>query len=157
MTATPQDMPTQEKAESKEQKNEWKEKYVRLYAEFENTKKRMQREQHFARRMANKNLILDLLSTLDDLERAISNLNESEEATKGLQLILTNLQTKLTNQGVQPITITIGQEPNPHEHHVLTKVETPNTAQKGKIVEVITKGYTLHDQILRHAQVIIGA
>ena len=139
----------------------WQQRYIRLYAEFENSKKRQAREQHSWYRMANKSLILALLPTLDNLTRAIESMKGDDasqhETKEGLNLILTNLQKCLEEQGLQPIQVEVGQEPNPQEHHVLTKVATDNEAHKGKIVEVITTGYALHEQVLRHAQVIIGA
>ena len=149
---TPSDQPAPEE--------NWKEKYIRLYAEFENTKKRMHREQLTWYRMANKELILDLLQTLDDLERAIDNLQKDEVITedtqKGLTLIHTNLLNSLQKKGLTLMQVEIGTEPNPQEHNILTKVNTDNEALKGKITEVVTKGYYLHEQVIRHAQVLIG-
>ena len=148
-------------AENPQPQEDWKEKYVRLYAEFENTKKRLQRDQLNWHLLANKNLILDLLPTLDDLERAIENLKQSEDSQQdtqqGLTLILTNLHTQLEEKGLKPMDVQIGQEPNPQEHHILTKVTSPQEKLKGKITEVVTKGYLLHNHVIRHAQVTIGA
>ena len=139
----------------------WHEKYLYLSAEIKNIKKRIARDQAILDRMANKALILDLLPTLDDLERAINtskkNEQNNQETEKGLKLILTNLVKNLQEKGLQLIKATIGEEPNPEQHHVLTKVPTNEQTLKGKITEVVTKGYFFHDQIIRPAQVIIGA
>lgn len=142
------------------EKENWQEKYIRLYAEFENAQKRMQRDQLIWYRMANKELMLDLLATLDDLERAMTNVDiekdNQKEIQKGLNLIYTNLLEKLTKKGLQSMEVEIGRDPNPQEHHILTKINTENEALKGKIAKIVTKGYMLHDQVIRHAQILIG-
>lgn len=143
----------------KEEPQEWKKKYIRLYAEFENSRKRLQREQLNISLMANKNLILDLLPTLDNLERAIEDLkknNTKEETQKGFTLILTNLYNTLEKKGLKAMNVEIGQEPNPQEHQILNQTPTQNPKLKGKITQIVNKGYFLHHVVLRHAQVIIG-
>ncbi|MEM7361389.1 MAG: nucleotide exchange factor GrpE [Bacteroidota bacterium] len=138
---------------------DWKEKYIRLYAENENSQKRLAREQLTRSLMANKAFILDLLPIIDDLERAIDNLqaaNVPKETQKGLTLILGNLHDTLSQRGLTPIKADIGQEPNPEEHRILSQLPTKDEQLQGKITEVIQKGYSLHQQIIRPAQVITG-
>lgn len=148
-----------DKPKKEESAQEWKERYIRLYAEHENSKKRLHREQLNRVFMANKRLILDLLPTLDDLERAIESLHDTKtekETQKGLSLILTNLHKSLADKGLQTMEIAIGQEPDPQSHHILTQMPTKDEKLKGKIVKIVTKGYFLHHTVIRHAQVIIG-
>ena len=147
-------------AHSKEAtKPDWKEKYIRLYAETENSQKRLAREQLTKSLMGHKAFILDLLPVVDDLERAIDNLKETDvaqETQKGLTLIVANLHDTLAQKGLTPIKAVVGQEPDPAKHQILSQVPTQDQKLQGKITEVITKGYYLHQQIIRHAQVIIG-
>lgn len=156
-TEDTQSASTQEQVPPPTPEEDWQGKYIRLYAEFENTKKRLHRDRLLAHRMANKHLILDLLPTLDNLVRAIENLSETQETQQGLTLILTNLQKTLADKGLQPMHVQIGQDPNPQEHHILTQAETTQQELKGKITQIVTQGYLLHDQVIRPAQVIIGA
>ena len=120
-----------QQGEGQEDPQAWKEKYIRLYADFENAKKRLEREQINNRLLANKKLILALLPTLDNLERAIEDLKKNqakEETQKGFSLILTNLYNTLEEKGLKAIDAEIGQEPNPPR----TSNPQPNADQNRK-------------------------
>ncbi len=139
---------------------EWKDKYIRLYAEFENYKKRISREQLIWEHIAHKDIILHVLPILDDLERGVCSLEEAEqdckETQKGIELIQSNLYKALTRKGLQVMEVNIGDEFDPQRHEALTKAPTEDPQLKDKIVTIVTKGYLLHDKVIRPAQVIIG-
>ena len=136
---------------------DWKEKYVRLYADFDNYKKRLAREQRLWATMAAEGLITQLLPVLDDLERALQSLQGQQESHKGVLLIYSKLQKLLEQQGLTPVAVKVGDAVDTTEHQTLTQLPTDKVELQGKILEVVEKGYRLHGKLLRAAKVILGA
>lgn len=142
------------------QQEDVQDKYLRLCAEFENYKRRTDKERLNWITNANQGIIMTLLPMLEDFERALSIFNTTEpehkEQHKGIQLIYDKFFKVLQQQGLSPIQIAKGDTFNPDQHEALTQVPTEDKALKGKIIEVIAKGYLLHDKTIRIAKVIIG-
>ncbi len=140
-----------------ENNNEYKEKYLRLYAEYENYRKRTNKERVEIISTANKELIFNILFVLDDMERALSDLakNNNIESQDGLSLIYNKLKNTLDKEGVNELKISKGDDFDPDKCEAITKIPTTNEL-KEKIVDIIQKGYTLNDKIIRFAKVIIG-
>lgn len=145
---------------SQEKKADWHDKYLRLYAEFDNYKKRIAKQQFAWVNMANERLIMALLPVLADFELAISadqkakNKNQIEK--KGIQIIYDKLFKALQQQGLSPMKITPGDNFDPDYHEALTTMPVKDDKLKAKIVEVVTKGYLLNKKVIQVAKVIIG-
>jgi molecular chaperone GrpE len=135
-------------------------KYLRLYSEFDNYRKRTLREKLELSKVASTDVIKSILPVVDDLERAYAAIETTEEAhsaTKdGLGLILNKLMNILSQQGVEPIK-SIGEDFNTDFHEAVTKIPAPSPELKGKIVDVIEKGYILSGKVIRFAKVIVGS
>lgn len=137
---------------------EEKDKYIRLFAEFENYKKRTQREKLDFFQYANEELMVSLLAVIDDFERAIKELakGDDEEQLKGVELIYQKLKHKLTEKGLKPIEVKAGDALDVDFHEAITQIPAPSDELKGKIVDVIETGYLLHDKVIRFAKVVTG-
>lgn len=143
--------------EVKKQKDELNDKYTRLVAEFDNYKKRTDKEYLSLILNANEKLITDLLPVIDDLERSLSHLNEEndfETMLKGFELIHKNLSTLLEKQGLKPME-SIGEEFDPEKHDALMQVDNDDV-ESNKIVDEHLKGYIFNEKVIRHAQVIVS-
>jgi len=137
---------------------DFKDKYIRLYSEFENYRKRTAKEKIDIITNASENLLKEILPVLDDFERAITNNKEVKEAKtikEGFELIHNKLYKTLTNQGLKPMDA-LHKEFDPDIHEAITKVPAPKKKLKGKIIDVIEKGYTINDKVIRFAKVVIG-
>jgi molecular chaperone GrpE len=138
--------------------NEWKDKYTRMVAEFDNYRKRNLKERIELSKTASKDIIIELLPVLDDFERAIQAAADSKdiEAVKsGIELIYNKYKNILSQQGLKEI------EAENHDfttdfHEAITNIPAPTEEQKGKVVAVVQKGYILNDNILRYAKVVVG-
>jgi molecular chaperone GrpE len=141
---------------SKSENEALKERLLRIAAEFDNTKKRTEREIAQIILTANKRLILDLLPVVDDLERSlkISADQDPESFRQGVELIYQKLTGILKNQGVAPME-SVGQPFDVDKHDALLQVEQPD-APSGIVVQEHEKGYCLHDAVLRHAKVVVS-
>ena len=157
---TPTEQRGQNKTPPQKEEPNWKDKFLRKCAEVENFKKRIEREQLTWFNMANREIITKLLPILDDLERALTNLSKAEkkfkETKQGILLIHTNLYNILLKQGLEVMETKIGDELDPQRHQALTKAPTQDANLKGKITQIVAKGYLLHNKIIRTTQVIIG-
>ena len=137
---------------------DFKDKYIRLYSEFENYRKRTAKEKIDIITNASENLLKEILPVIDDFERAIINNKEVKEAKtikEGFELIHNKLYKTLTNQGLKPMDA-LHKEFDPDIHEAITKVPAPKKKLKGKIIDVIEKGYTINDKVIRFAKVVIG-
>ena len=137
---------------------DFKDKYIRLYSEFENYRKRTAKEKIDIITNASENLLKEILPVVDDFERAIINNKEVKEAKtikEGFELIHNKLYKTLTNQGLKPMDA-LHKEFDPDIHEAITKVPAPKKKLKGKIIDVIEKGYTINDKVIRFAKVVIG-
>jgi len=151
--------PEQEAMEKmKQEHGELKDKYLRLFAEFENYKKRTFKEKLELMKTAAQDTMSALLPVLDDFDRAKKNAdNESTEETfsEGVNLVYSKLYSVLKNKGLE-VMESKGEVFDPELHEAITEIPAPNPELKGKIVDTIEKGYTLKDKIIRHAKVVIG-
>jgi len=138
---------------------DWKDKYFRLYAEFDNYRKRSQRERVEFLATAGGDVIKDMLVVLDDFERAVK-ANESLEdisaVKEGFNLIHQKMVKRLEARGLKPLESN-GQVFNVDFHEAITNIPSPNPNLKGKVVDTVEKGYTLNEKVLRFAKVIVGA
>lgn len=131
---------------------------LRLYAEFDNFRKRMARERIELLSMAGKDILESLLPVVDDLERAKQTIADASDATgaiKGFELITSKLMTLLEQRGLKAME-SIGQPFDPDLHEAVSEVEVEDEAQKGVVVHEVVRGYRLNDRIIRHAKVVVG-
>lgn len=139
--------------------NEMKDKYLRLYSEFDNFRKRTAKEKSDLFKTANQDLMGSLLPVLDDLERARKAMEEAEDVAavkEGVELVFHKIDNTLQQKGLKPMQ-TIGAAFDPDLHEAITQVPTQDENMKGKVIDEVGKGYFLHDKVIRFAKVIIGA
>ncbi|WP_073484293.1 MULTISPECIES: nucleotide exchange factor GrpE [unclassified Flavobacterium] len=135
-----------------------KDKFLRLFAEFENYKKRTSKERIDLFKTANQEVLLAMLPVLDDFDRAIVEINKSEDETltKGVELIHEKLKSTLVSKGLEQVEVRAGDAFNADFAEAITQIPAPSDKLKGKIVDVIEKGYKLGDKIIRFPKVVIG-
>ena len=140
------------------QLNNEKEKYIRLFAEFENYKKRVTKERIDLIRTAGQDILTSLLPVLDDFERCVKELNKSEnnELTKGIELINSKFIDITKTKGLQKMEIKMGDDFDVEKHEAITQIPAPNDELKEKIIDVVENGFTLGEKVIRYAKVIIG-
>ena len=131
-----------------------KDKNLRLFAEFENFRKRTARERIELFSTANKDIMSALIPVIDNFERSIISNNYSEE--DGPVLIYKQLKSELEKKGLKEMEDPVGMELNTEFHEAITKVAAPSKDMKGKIIDTIEKGYLLGDKVIRYAKVVIG-
>lgn len=137
---------------------EWKDKYLRLVAEFDNARKRNAKERIELIQTAGKDVITSLLDVLDDSERAQKQLENSTDATaikEGVLLVFNKLRNTLQSRGLKPMNST-GQEFNADLHEAITEIPAPSKQLEGKVLDEVQKGYYLNDKIIRFAKVVVG-
>lgn len=137
---------------------EQKDKYVRLFAEFDNFKRRNARERVELIQTAGKEVIISMLEVLDDCDRAEKQIPKEwadSPAGSGVQLVFNKLRTTLQHKGLKEMKC-IGEDFNPDLHEAITEVPVNDPALKGKVVDVVEKGYFLNDKIIRFAKVVVG-
>ena len=150
--------PEEKLVETEKKLAEFQDKYMRLTAEFDNFRKRTLKEKMDLQISANEHILTHLLGVKDDFERAMESVKTAKdvEAVKsGLDLIYNKFSSFFTQQGVKEIDA-MGEEFNTDVHEAVTKMKVDNKKQKGKIVDVIEKGYLLKDKVIRYAKVVIG-
>lgn len=138
--------------------HEWQDKYLRLSAEFDNYRKRTLKEKADLIINANENLLKDILPVVDDFERGIDHIDKSEdlEALRtGIHLIYSKFSEFLKQKGIKEIEAK-GQPFDLDLHEAMTKIPAPSETDKGKVLDVIEKGYTLNEKVIRYAKVIVG-
>ncbi|PIE50251.1 MAG: nucleotide exchange factor GrpE [Flavobacteriales bacterium] len=137
---------------------EEKDKYIRLYAEFENYKKRTTKERMEFFQYASQDMMTTMLGVLDDFERALKDIKEngSESDLQGVELIYNKFKSKLVEKGLQPLEVKAGDDFNVDIHEAITQIPAPSEDLKGKIVDVIETGYKLHERVIRFAKVVTG-
>jgi molecular chaperone GrpE len=135
-----------------------KDKFLRLFAEFENYKKRTTKERIDLFKTANQEVLQALLPVLDDFDRALQEINKSSDDAliQGVHLIHDKLNNILISKGLEEVQITIGDTFDADFAEAITQIPAPSDDLKGKIVDVIEKGYKLGDKIIRFPKVIIG-
>ena len=144
--------------EIQKEDQDFKEKYIRLYSEYENYRKRTAKEKIDLITNASENVIKELLPILDDFERAIDNNKNVEDASvlkEGFDLIYSKMHKGLINQGLKPMEAN-GEDFDSEIHEAITKIPAPNEKLKGKVVDVIEKGYQINEKVIRYAKVVVG-
>ena len=157
MSAGETEATQQEIEKHKAEVQEYKEKYLRQVAEFDNFRKRTARERLELIQTAGKDVIVSMLDVLDDCDRALQQVEktlESSPAKEGIVLVFNKLRNTLYAKGLKPME-SIGQEFNPDLHEAVTEVPVPSE-MKGKVVDEVQKGYYLNDKIIRFAKVVVG-
>lgn len=137
---------------------EEKDRYIRLYAEFENYKKRTAKEKMEFFQYANQDMMVSMLGVLDDFERALKEIakNGNTSDLQGVELIYQKFKNKLTEKGLKPMEVNAGDTFNVDFHEAITQIPAPSEDLKGKIVDVIETGYILGDKVIRFAKVVTG-
>ena len=135
-----------------------KDRYLRLFAEFENYKKRTGRERIELFKTASQDVMVSLLPVIDDFDRALKEIEKSDDDNlfKGVELISNKLRETLRSKGLEPVGTKEGDTFDPEIHEAVTQIPAPSDDMKGKIIDVIEKGYTLGDKIIRFPKVVIG-
>ncbi|MGB0891171.1 MAG: nucleotide exchange factor GrpE [Flavobacteriaceae bacterium] len=136
-----------------------KDKYLRLFAEFENYKKRTTKERIELFKTASQEVMTSLLPILDDFERALTHIDddkEAEELRKGVLLIYQKMIKTLEQKGLSVIDVKEGDTFDAEIHDAITQIPAPSKKLKGKVIDCVEKGYKLGDKIIRHPKVVIG-
>ncbi|MGO4905981.1 nucleotide exchange factor GrpE [Flavobacterium sp. W20_MBD1_R3] len=135
-----------------------KDKYLRLFAEFENYKRRTTKERIELFKTANQEVILAMLPVLDDFDRAIAEISKSEDEVllKGVELIHEKLKNTLVAKGLEQVEVKSGDVFDADFAEAITQIPASSDKMKGKIVDVLEKGYKLGDKIIRFPKVVIG-
>ncbi|MES2381349.1 MAG: nucleotide exchange factor GrpE [Bacteroidota bacterium] len=137
---------------------EAKDKYLRLYSDFENYKRRTAKERMELMMTANKEVLVSLIPVLDDFERASKAMEKATEVSavkEGVELVSHKLKNILINKGLKEMEST--NKPFDSEfHEAITNIPAPTEELKGKVVDTIEKGYLLNDRVIRFAKVVVG-
>jgi len=134
-------------------------KYLRLYAEFDNYKRRTQKERVELLQTAGKDVIVSLLPVLDDFDRALKAMENATDVApvkEGILLVSTKLKNTLAQKGLKDVE-SINKDFDTDFHEAITNVPAPNDDLKGKVIDEVEKGYTLNDNVIRFAKVVVGA
>ncbi|SDW88736.1 molecular chaperone GrpE [Lutibacter oricola] len=135
-----------------------KDKFLRLFAEFENYKRRTAKERIELFKTANEELMTVLLPILDDFDRGLNEIKKTDdkELLKGMELINSKLRNILTQKGLTAVEVEQGEVFDVELHEAITQIPAPSEDLKGKIVDVVERGYKLGDKIIRYPKVVIG-
>lgn len=134
-------------------------KYLRLFAEFDNFKRRTQKERIELLQTAGKDVIVSLLPVLDDFDRAdkaMENATDVNSIREGVNLVHTKLKSILAQKGLKEIE-SINTVFDTDNHEAITKIPAPTEDMKGKVIDQLEKGYTLNDKVIRFAKVVVGS
>jgi len=144
--------------ESQEHLEAEKDRNLRLFAEFENYKKRTNKERIELIKTAGEEIIHALLPVVDDFDRALLEIQKIEDPSQfqGIQLIYTKFKNTLVQRGLEEIEVKAGDDFDSEIHDAVTQITAPTDDLKGKIVDVVEKGYRLADKIIRHPKVVVG-
>lgn len=135
-----------------------KDRYLRLFAEFENYKKRTSKERIEMFKTASQDVIVSMLPIMDDFDRALLQIemNGEDNLYKGVELISNKLKETLRSKGLEIMEVNQGDTFNADTHEAITQIPAPEENLKGKIIDVVEKGYTLGEKIIRYPKVVIG-
>ena len=148
----------EQQKELQKELQEQKDKYLRLSADFDNFRKRTLREKMEMSKLAGEDIFLKILPVLDDLDRAMKAIQDSsdtEAVKEGMQLIYNKFKDYLNQQGVKEIEA-LHKEFDTDVHEAITKIPAENKKLKGKVVDIIEKGYFLNEKVIRFSKVVIG-
>ena len=149
-----------ELATAKKEADELRDKYLRLYSEFENFRRRTSKEKSDLIKSANEDVLTALLPVIDDFERARRSMNDSvntEVIKEGVELVFNKLYKTLESKGLKAMESPVGKEFDSEIQEAITQAPAPSEDLKGKIIDEIEKGYSLNDKVIRFAKVIIGS
>jgi molecular chaperone GrpE len=150
--------PTDDYKKLQDELAESKDKYMRLYAEFDNFRRRTAKERLELIQTANEKLLIDFLSVADDMSRAEKSFREkNDKELEGFFLIQAKFKKVLEQNGIKPMADNKEGDFNPDLHEAITQMPAPTEALKGKIIEVVEPGYYLHDKVVRFAKVVVGS
>lgn len=152
----PEEVSALEKAQ--EEAAEWKDKYLRLVAEFDNFRKRTARERIELTQTAGKDIVVSLLDVLDDCDRAQKQLDSSTDVQairEGVQLVFNKLRNTLQLKGLKQME-SVGQPFDADLHEAITEIPAPRPEAAGKVIDQVQPGYYLNDKIIRFAKVVVG-
>ena len=138
---------------------EQQDKHLRLMAEFDNYRKRTLKEKSDLIKTGGESVITNILPVVDDLDRALKALETAQDLAavkEGMTLILTKFGQFLAQSGVKEVEASSGQAFDTDKHEAITNIPAPSEELKGKVVDVIQKGYYLHDKVIRFAKVVVG-
>lgn len=137
---------------------EEKDKFLRLFAEFENYKRRTTKERMELFKTAGQEVIQSMLPVLDDFDRAMAEIEKAKdkELSKGVGLISNKFKETLKSKGLEEVSVRAGDTFNADQHEAITQIPAPDKKLKGKIIDVIEKGYKLGDKIIRFPKVVTG-
>lgn len=161
---------SEEEKEGKEESNplekmeaelaEVRDKYLRLYSDFENYRKRNAKERLDLIKTASEEVLRDLIPVVDDFERAFKageNETDTVKLIEGNRLVFQKLLRILENKGLKPMNDLIGKPFDADTQEAITQISAPSDEMKGKVIDVVEKGYTLGDKVVRFAKVVTGA
>ena len=133
-------------------------KYLRLFAEFENYKRRTSKERIELFKTAGQDVMQSMLPVLDDFDRAMLEIKKSsdESLVQGIELINNKLRETLKNKGLEVMSVSAGDTFDSDLHEAITQIQAPSDDMKGKIIDIVEKGYTLGDKIIRYPKVVTG-
>lgn len=143
----------------KKEVEELKDKYLRLYSEFENFRRRTSKEKVEMLQYAGEDIIVSILPVLDDFQRAQKSIKETSDlkaVKEGVDLIHHKLFKTLESKGLKPME-SVGKEFNSEIHEAITQSPAPSDDLKGKVIDEVEKGYMLNEKVIRYAKVIIGS
>jgi len=135
-----------------------KDKFLRLFAEFENFKRRTSKERIELFKTANQEVMSAMLPVLDDFDRAMNEIKKAKDKNllKGVELIYNKFNETLLNKGLEPMNVKQGDIFDADMHEAITQIPAPSDKLKGKIVDVVERGYKLGDKIIRYPKVVTG-
>ncbi|PKA97123.1 molecular chaperone GrpE [Flavobacteriaceae bacterium MAR_2009_75] len=135
-----------------------KDKFLRLFAEFENFKKRTSKERMEMFKTAGQEIMVSMLPVMDDFDRALKELAKSDdkEMFKGIELIRVKFRETLKSKGLEEVKVEQGDTFDAEVHDAITQIPAPNKKMKGKIIDVVEKGFKLGERIIRHPKVVVG-
>ena len=138
---------------------EAKDKYLRLYSEFDNYRRRTAKEKLEMMQTAGEKIVVSLLPVIDDFARAEQSLaaGDTQSIIEGMKLISDKFMKQLVAEGLKKMDTSPGSDFDPEYHDAITQVPAPSKKLKGKIVDTIEEGYFLGDKVIRHAKVVTGA
>ena len=149
---------SQEEQSPEDKIAELNDKYLRLYSEFDNYRKRTSKERLELFKTAGQDIMVDLIPVLDDFERALQNMDKKGDVKtirKGVDLVYNKFKNSLESKGLKPFK-SVETEFDPEIHDAITKIPAPSKKLKGKVVDEIEKGYKLNDKVIRYAKVVVG-
>ncbi|MDT0644435.1 nucleotide exchange factor GrpE [Zunongwangia sp. F363] len=142
----------------KEEVQKEKDKFLRLFAEFENYKKRTSKERLELFKTANQEVMTAMLPVLDDFDRALTEIRKTEDKNllQGVELINNKFRETLRSKGLEPMNVEEGEAFDADIHEAITQIPAPSDDLKGKIVDVVERGYKLGERIIRYPKVVTG-